>query len=160
MQQPLQPAFQPPQPDCLVWYAGDPCDVLIQQYHQATELSQRKEWQASVIVPLHKQIDDQHRIIKSLQVQIAAQTNAVLQSEARTGAIFSGIGAGLGAALAFIVALACFRRLARKSPIMKQEQDEAAPSTRLNGTSLAASKAAVATCDSESEQHVYSAYHP
>jgi len=125
MQPIVQPTTLPLRPDCLVWYAGDPCDLLIQQYHQAAEVSQRQEWQASVTAPLQKQIDNQQRQIKALQLQIAAQTNAALQSEARSGAIFEGIGAGLGAALALFVAVASFRRLARISPATKHEREEA-----------------------------------
>lgn len=113
MQAIVQPALLPPRPDCLVWYAGDPCDVVIQQYHQGAEQLQRQEWQATVTAPLQKQIVDQQREIKALQLQIEAQTTAALQSEAHTGAIFAGIGAGLGAAFALYVAVACFRRLAR-----------------------------------------------
>jgi hypothetical protein len=160
MQQTLQPPLQPAKPDCLVWYAGDPCDVLIQQYHQATELAQRKEWQVSVAAPLQKQIDDQQRLIKALQLQMAAQTNAALQGEARTDAIFQGIGAALGAALALIVALACFRRLARHTPAMKQEQEEAASCLQLAGVSACAPTPAVTACDSEHEAPVCSAYRP
>ena len=126
MQQTLQPVPQPTRPDCLVWYAGDPCDVLIQQYHQAIESAQRKAWQASVTAPLLQQIGEQQSLITTLQAQIATQSNAVLRCEARSGAIFEGIGAGLGVAVALLVALALCWRLARNSPAMKQEQEEAA----------------------------------
>jgi hypothetical protein len=154
MPQPVQPPLQPAKPDCLVWYAGDPCDVLIQEYRRATELAQRKEWQVSVSAPLQKQIEDQQRLIKALQVQMAAQTNAALQGEARTDAIFQGIGAALGAALALIVALACFRRLARHTPVMKQAYEDAA-SIPLAGAAPAPG-APGATCDLEREEPVCS----
>ena len=133
MPQSIQFAPQPAKPDCLVWYAGDPCDLLIQQYHHAALLSQQQEWQASVSASLQKQIGeqqkkigDQQRQIKALQLQIAAQTDAALQSEAHTAAIFEGIGAGLGTAFALYLAVMCFRWLARNSSFVKQEQKEAA----------------------------------
>jgi hypothetical protein len=132
MPQSVQFAPQPAKPDCLVWYAGDPCDLLIQQYHQAATLSQQQEWQASVTAALQKQMGDQQkrigeqqREIKALQLQIAEQTSAALQSEAHTSAIFEGIGAGLGAAFALYLAVAFFRWLAKNSPSMKQEHKEA-----------------------------------
>jgi len=124
MPQSVQIASQPTKPDCLVWYADDPCDVLIQQYHQAATLSQQQQWQVSVIAPLQKQIADQQRLINSMQLQMAAQTNAALQSEAHTGAIFEGIGAGLGAAFALFLAVAYFRWLVRNSPLMKKASEE------------------------------------
>ena len=133
MPQPVQFAPQLAKPDCLVWYADDPCDVLIGQYHQAAVLSQQQQWQASVTAALQKQIGDQQKQIgeqqmqiKALQLQIAAQTKAALQSEAHTAAIFDGIGAGLGTAFALYIAVACFRWLARNSPFLKQEHKEAA----------------------------------
>jgi hypothetical protein len=128
MPQPVQFAPQPVKPDCLVWYADDPCDILIQQYHQSVALSQQREWQASVTAPLQRQIGDQQRQIgdqqvqiKALQLQMAAQTKAALQTEAHTASIFNGIGAGLGIAFALYLAVACFRWLARNSPFLKQE---------------------------------------
>jgi hypothetical protein len=133
MPQPVQFTLKPVKPDCLVWYADDPCDVLIQQYHQSAVLSQQQEWQASVTAPLRKQIGDQQKQIfdqqkqmKALQLQIEQQTSAALQTEAHTAAIFEGIGAGLGAAFALFLAVAFFRWLARNSPFMKQEHREAA----------------------------------
>ena len=125
MQPMVQPAPAPSRPDCLVWYAGDPCDVLIQQYHQAAEKYQQQEWQVSVTAPLQRQIADQQRQIRVLQLQIAAQTTQALQSEARTAAIFEAIGAGLGVAFALFLAVACFRKLTRNSPDLKGEQEGA-----------------------------------
>jgi lipid II:glycine glycyltransferase (peptidoglycan interpeptide bridge formation enzyme) len=122
MPQNVQFAAQPVKPDCLVWYAGDPCDVSIQQYHQAVAQLQQQEWQASVTAAVtkqvgeqQKQIAEQQRQIKALQSQITAQTSAALQSEAHTAAIFEGIGAASGVALALFLAVACFRWLARSS---------------------------------------------
>jgi hypothetical protein len=126
MPQSVQFAPQPVKPDCLVWYADDPCDVLMQQYHEAAVLSQQQEWQVSVTAALQKQIGDQQKQIKALQLQIAAQTDAALQTEAHTAAIFEGIGAGLGTAIALFIAIACFRWLARNSSFMKQEHRDAA----------------------------------
>src|SRR5215469_12015587 len=126
MPQTVQFAARPVKPDCLVWYAGDPCDLLIEQYHQAATLSQQQEWQASATAVLQKQIGDQQREIKALQLQISEQTSAALQSEAHTGAIFEGIGAGSGAAFALFLAVAFFRWLARNSSFVKPEHKEAA----------------------------------
>ncbi len=110
----------------MVWYAGDPCDTLIKQYHQAAEQRQQQEWQVSLTAPLQKQIADQQNQIKALKLQIDSQTAAALQSEARAEAILDGIGAGVGAALALLVAVASFRRLARSSTAPKHEQQRAA----------------------------------
>jgi hypothetical protein len=126
MPQTVQFDRQPLKPDCLVWYADDPCDRLIQQYHQAALLSQQQQWQVSVTAPLQKQIADQQRQIKALQLQIATQTSAALQTEAHTAAIFEGIGAGLGVAFALFIAVAFFRWLAGDSPLMNQEHKQAA----------------------------------
>jgi hypothetical protein len=123
----------PLKPNCLVWYAGDSCDELIQQYHQAAAQRQQQEWQIYVTAPLqvqiadqHKQIADQQNQIKTLQLRIESQTVEVLQSEARNQALLNGIGAGVGAALAFLVAVAGFRRLARTCTAPKHEPERAA----------------------------------
>jgi hypothetical protein len=123
----------PPKPDCLVWYAGDPCDERIQQYHQAVEQRRQQEWQASVSAPLQKQIaDQQHQIteqqnqIKLLQLKMESQNLEASQNQARNEALLNGIGAGVGAALALLVAVAGFRRLARGSDAANHEQGRAA----------------------------------
>jgi hypothetical protein len=123
----------PLKPSCLVWYADDPCDGLVQQYHQAVETRQQQEWQVSVTPPLQKQIADQQKQIvdqqsqiRTLQLKIESQTAVALQSDARNEALLNGIGAGVGAALAFLVAVASFRRLARNSAASKREQERAA----------------------------------
>jgi hypothetical protein len=135
MQAIAQPQLvRPPlKPNCLVWYAGDPCDALIQQYHQATEQRQQEEWQISVTAPLQKQIADQQtqiadqlRQLKTLQLKIESQRVEALQSEARSQVLLHGIGAGMGAALAFVVAVAGFRRLARNSTASHREPERAA----------------------------------
>ena len=135
MAQPLaeQPTIQPSRPTCVVWYAGDPCDELIQQYNRAAEQRELREWQASVLAPLQKQIadqrtqiNDQQTQIKTLQVKIESQTFEALQSEARNQALLDGIGAGIGAGLAFFVAVVVFRRLARNATATKSEQARAA----------------------------------
>jgi len=127
------PTPLPLKPSCLVWYAGDPCDELIQQYHQAAGQRQQQEWQIHVTAPLQKEIADQQKQIASqqsqigtLEVKIESQTAEALQSEARNEALLSGIGAGLGAALALLVAVASFRRLARNSTAPKHEEKRAA----------------------------------
>jgi hypothetical protein len=135
MQAIAQPQLvRPPlKPNCLVWYAGDPCDALIQQYHQATEQRQQQEWQISVTAPLQKQIADQQtqiagqlRQLKTLQLKIESQRVEALQSEARSQVLLHGIGAGMGAALAFVAAVAGFRRLARNSTASHREPERAA----------------------------------
>jgi hypothetical protein len=131
-----QPTPRPLKPNCLVWYAGDHCDELIQQYHQATEQRQQQEWQIFVTAPLQrqmadqqKQIADQQNQIKTLQLKIESQSVEAFQSEARNQALLDGIGAGLGTALAFFVAVASFRRLARNWTASKSEQESKTFST-------------------------------
>jgi hypothetical protein len=109
-------------PNCLVWYEGDPCDQLIQQYHQASQLRQQQEWQNSVTSPLLKQIADQQKQIAAqqnqiqvLQIKIESQNATALQSEARNQEVLGRLGAGLGAILALSVAVATFRRLTRNT---------------------------------------------
>lgn len=128
-----QPTPLPLKPNCLVWYAGDHCDELIQQYHQATEQRHQQEWQISVTAPLQKQIADQQKQIadqqsqlKRLQLKIESQTVEALQNEARNQALLDGIGAGLGTTLAFFMAVASFRKLARNWTAAKLEQQRAA----------------------------------
>src|SRR5882672_10298893 len=94
----------PVKPDCLVWYAGDPCDERIQQYHQAVEQRRQVEWQASVSAPLQKQITDQQKQIKLLQLKMESQSLEASQSLARNEALLNGIGAGVGATLALLLA--------------------------------------------------------
>ena len=48
-----------PKPDCLIWYAGDPCDQQLQQYHQAVAQRQQQEWQNALSARYEKQIADQ-----------------------------------------------------------------------------------------------------
>lgn len=113
-----QPVFQQPilpRPTCVVWYSGDPCDNLIQQYDRAVERGQLEELQASITAPLQKQIADQQKQIsaqqtqiKILEAKIESQSSEALRSEASNQALLDGIGAGLGAGLAFLVAVAAF----------------------------------------------------
>jgi hypothetical protein len=117
-----EPMPLPRTPDCLVWYAGDPCDDQIQQYHQAIEQRQQQEWRNSALAPLQRQIADQQKQIadqqnqvKTLQLQVDSQTAEALQGQARNQAFVDGIGAILGAGLAFVVTVASFRRLANRS---------------------------------------------
>jgi hypothetical protein len=72
------------------------------------------------IADQQKQIADQQNQIKTLQLKIESQTMAALKGEARNEALLDGIGAGLGTALAFLVAVAVFQRLARKSAAEKR----------------------------------------
>jgi hypothetical protein len=101
-------------PNCLIWYPGDSCDQLLQQYRQVEEQRQEQEWQTSVtaryerqIVEQQQQIADQQARIMSLQSRIDSQTMDALRSEASTQAF-----------------LDAFRRLARSST--RQEQSRAA----------------------------------
>jgi hypothetical protein len=130
-QPPLLPS--PPKPDCLVWYAGDSCDVLIQQYDQAMQQRQQQEWQVQVTGTLQKQIADQRKQladqqtqIKALQLKIESQTMEALQNEARNQAFMDGIGVVVGTGLAFLVAVAGFRRLVRNSTDLKQGEERPA----------------------------------
>lgn len=116
-------------PNCLVWYAGDPCDQQMQQYRQAAEAGKQQEWQSSVTAPLQKQIADQQKLIsdqqhqiKILQLKMESQTLEASQSQARNEALLNGIGAGVGAALALIVAVAGFRKLARGSGASREQR--------------------------------------
>jgi hypothetical protein len=122
----------PSKPDCLVWYAGDPCDLRIEQYHQALEQRRQLEWQATATGPLQTQIADQQKQlaaqqnqIKVLQLKMESQTVEASQTQARNEALLNGIGAGVGAALALMVAVAGFRRLARNSPASSHDQERA-----------------------------------
>ena len=122
-----QPVLPPPRPDCLVWYAGDPCDDLIQQYHQAAEQREQQQWQLSITAPLQQQIADQQNQIKALQLKLDSQTAEALQTDARNQAFLDGMGAFVGVSLAFLVAIGGFRRLARNSPNPKHERQSASP---------------------------------
>src|SRR5205807_10389190 len=111
MQAVPQPQFvQLPRPNCMVRYAGDPCDELMQQYNQAIEQRQQQEWEASVAAPLRKQIAEQQNQIavqqsqiQTLQVNIESQITAAVQSEARNRAARDLVGASLGVGRAVVV---------------------------------------------------------
>ena len=107
-----------PEPRCLIWYPGDPCDQLLQQYRQVLELRQRQEWQTSVTAPLEKQITDQQKKIAEQKAQIAtlqsridSQTMDALRDEARNQAVLDGIGVIIGIGIAFVMVMAFFRKL-------------------------------------------------
>jgi hypothetical protein len=96
---------------------------MLQQYHQAVDQLQRQEWQSAVSARFEKQIADQQKQIadqqvqiKTLQSRVDSQTTEALRSEARTQAFFDGLGGMMGIALAFMVVVASFRKLARTSP--------------------------------------------
>jgi hypothetical protein len=123
----------PQKPNCLVYYAGDACDQLMQQYTQALEQHQRQEWQITVAAPLQKQIADQQKQIadqqnqiKTLQLQMESQSTAALQNDARNRAALDVIGAALGVGMALLVAFASFRRLARNPALPKRGPQRAA----------------------------------
>ena len=112
----------PAKPACVVWFAGDPCDQLIQQYNQAIAQRQQQEWQLKATAALEKQlatqqkqIDNQQTQIRALQARLDSQTTESLQAQARNQAFVDGIGAVIGAGLAFLVTVAGFRRLTRNS---------------------------------------------
>jgi hypothetical protein len=120
-------------PNCLIWYPGDPCDQLLQQYHQALELRQQQEWQFSVTAPFEKQIADQQKQIADqraqiqiLQSKIDSQTMEALRGQARGQAMLDGLGVIIGIGLAFVMVIASFRRLARSSTVASPERSRAA----------------------------------
>jgi uncharacterized coiled-coil protein SlyX len=113
-----------PEPRCLIWYPGDPCDQLLQQYRQALELRQRQEWQSSAIAPLEKQIAEQQKQIANqkaeiatLQSRIDSETMDALRSEARNQAVLDSLGVIIGIGIAFVIVLAFFRKLTRPSSV-------------------------------------------
>ncbi len=125
--------FQATDPHCLVWYSGDPCDQLIQQYHQAVAQRQQQEWQNTVTARFEKQAADQQKQITTQKSQIAAlqsridsQTMEALRSEARTQSILDGIGVVIGMGLAFLMVIAFFRKLSKPTPAAKPERVRAA----------------------------------
>jgi hypothetical protein len=109
-------------PQCLVWYAGDPCDQLIQQYHQVSAQQQQQAWQSSVTARFEKQFAEQQKLIagqktqiETLQAKVDSQTTEALRGEAHSQAMLDGIGVVIGIGLAFLMVLAFFRKLARNS---------------------------------------------
>jgi hypothetical protein len=121
------------EPHCLIWYPGDSCDQLLQQYRQALELRQRQEWQNSAIAPFEKQIADQQKQIVDQKAQIAtlqsridSQTMDALRSEAHNQAVMDSLGVIIGIGIAFVMVLAFFRKLTRPSPNATPERSRAA----------------------------------
>jgi len=119
-------------PSCLVFYAGDPCEISIQQYNDLVAERKQQEWATSALTPLRAQIAEQQKIIagqqqqiKTLQVKIDSQTIAALQRDARERASVDFLGAIIGVGLAFLVALAAFRKLARAASIHEYEPEQA-----------------------------------
>ena len=132
MQALLRPSVTslPPRPACLVFYTGDACDQSIQQYNLIVAERKQQEWEVRVAGPLQqqiadqqKQIADQQAQIKALQLTIESQTMTVLQREARDRASLDILGAILGVGLAFLVAFASFRRLARNTTVLNPEPE-------------------------------------
>jgi ABC-type Fe2+-enterobactin transport system substrate-binding protein len=125
--------FPATEPHCVVWYSGDPCDQLIQQYHQVTAQRQQQEWQNTVTTRFEKQAADQQKQIATQKAQIAAlqlkidsQTMEALRSEARAQSILDGIGVVIGMGLAFLMVIAFFRKLSRHAPAAPPERSRAA----------------------------------
>jgi hypothetical protein len=125
-QLPIPPV--PAKPGCLVWFAGDPCDQLIQQYNQAIAQRQQQEWQIQATAALErqlagqrKQIADQRTQIQALQVKLDSQTTESMQAQARNQAFVDGMGAVIGAGLAFLVTVVGFRRLTRGFVLKRDE---------------------------------------
>ena len=121
------------EPHCLIWYPGDSCDQLLQQYRQALESRQRQEWQNSAIAPFEKQIADQQKQIADQKAQIAtlqsridSQTMDALRSEAHNQAVMDSLGVIIGIGIAFVMVLAFFRKLTRPSPNATPERSRAA----------------------------------
>ena len=112
----------PPPPGCLIWFPGDACDQQLTQYRQAEVERQQQQLQNALTARYHNQIADQQKVItiqqiqiKTLQTRLDSQTTEALRSEARTQAFFDGLGGIIGIALAFLVVVASFRKLARTS---------------------------------------------
>ncbi len=106
---------------------------MLQQYRQAADQRQQQEWQKALsarydkqIADQQKQIADQQVQIKTLQSRLDSQTTEALRSEARTQAFFDGLGGMIGIALAFLVVVASFRKLARSSTPPPQDRTRAA----------------------------------
>ena len=121
------------EPHCLMWYPGDSCDQLLQQYRQALELRQRQEWQSSAIAPFEKQIAEQQKQIANQKAQIAtlqsridSQTMDALRSEAHNQAVMDSLGVIIGIGIAFVMVLAFFRKLTRPSAAAPPERSRAA----------------------------------
>jgi len=107
-------------PDCLIWFPGDACDQQLQQYRQVADQRQQQEFQNALSARYDKKFSEQQKIIidlqrqtRTLQSRLDSQTSEALRSEARTQAFFDGLGGILGIALAFLVAMASFRKLTR-----------------------------------------------
>jgi hypothetical protein len=114
------PAIRVSKPDCLIWFPGDACDQQLQQYRQAADQRQQQEFQNALSARYDKKFSEQQKIIIDLQTQtrvlqtrLDSQTSEALRSEARTQAFFDGLGGIIGIALAFLVAMASFRKLTR-----------------------------------------------
>ena len=121
------------EPHCLIWYPGDSCEQLLQQYRQALESRQRQEWQSSAMAPFEKQIADQQKQIADQKAQIAtlqsridSQTMDALRSEAHNQAVMDSLGVIIGIGIAFVMVLAFFRKLTRPSPNATPERSRAA----------------------------------
>lgn len=125
--------LSPQKPTCLVFYPGDSCDLSIKEYNDLILQRQRQAWETSAIAPLQKQLADQQAVIieqqkqiKTLQTKIKSQTMAVLQQEAHDRASLDLLGAIIGVGLAFLVAFAVFRKLARNIETPPRGQKSAA----------------------------------
>ena len=112
-----------PEPHCLVWYAGDACYQLIQQYQQASLQRQQQDWQTAVTSRFEQQITEQQKLIaeqkiqiQTLQARINSQTMEALRGEAHTQAVLDSVGVIIGIGLAFVMVMAFFRRVTRHTP--------------------------------------------
>ncbi len=130
---PIPLPFPAAEPHCLVWYSGDPCDQLIQQFHEVNAQRQQQERQNAVTARFEKQFAEQQKLIadqkiqlQSLQAKLDSQTMEALRGEAHTQAVLDSIGVIIGIGLAFIMVLAFFRRLTRHSPAPESERARAA----------------------------------
>ena len=129
----IQLPFPATEPHCLVWYSGDPCDQLIQQYHEVTRHRQQQDWQSTVSARFEKQFAEQQKLIadqklqiQALQAKLDSQTMEALRGEAHTQAVLDSIGVIIGIGLAFVMVLAFFRKLTRHSPAPESEHARAA----------------------------------
>jgi len=140
----------PPEPHCIVWYKGSPCDVLRQQYQQALQaraaaiIQQQRDLAAQqakqeATSQLEPQIDQLQKVNADLQQQLT-QTKTQMQQRldqqataafkekaaAHDEGAFRGFAAGFGIALLLLGLVLGVRLLLRKFTIAKREETRAA----------------------------------
>lgn len=156
-----QPALQPvpdlpPEPHCVTWYSGSPCDVLKQQYQAAVkkraeiQLSNYVETQkaqaaadaaAKASAPLQQQVSDLQKQTADLQAQAqqlraaaqkqqsaAIQAKEVAHDEGfREGAV-RGAGIALAVVLVVLVIVLVVKRVRGRYTLVRTEGGASGPS--------------------------------